>query len=35
MNTFDAETGRFVPLTKGSLAHATPKTQLSYSVPQG
>ncbi len=35
VDSYDAETGRFAPLTKGSLAHATPKTQLAYSVPQG
>ncbi len=36
VDTFDAEDWRrFVPLTKGSLAHATPKTRLAYSAPQG
>ncbi len=35
VDTFDADTGAFVPLTKGSLAHATPKTRLAYSAPQG
>ena len=32
---YDAEEGRFAPLTKGSCAHATPKTRLAYSMPQG
>ncbi len=35
VDTFDAETGQFMPLTLGSLVHATPKPRLSYSVPQG
>ncbi len=35
VDTFDADSGHFVPLTKGSLAHATPKTRLAYSVPRG
>ena len=34
VDTFDAETGQFMPLTQGSLVHATPKTRLSYSMPQ-
>ena len=35
VDTYDAETGQFTPLTQGSLVHATPKRRLSYSVPQG
>ena len=35
IDTFDAEQGQFVPLTEGSLVHATPKTRLAYSLPQG
>jgi carbonic anhydrase len=35
VDTYDAEEGRFAPLTKGSCAHATPKTRLAYSMPQG
>jgi carbonic anhydrase len=30
IDTFDAETGRFVPLTHGSTVHATPKSRLAY-----
>ncbi len=35
VDAFDEEEGRFVPLVKGSHAHATPKTRLAYSAPQG
>lgn len=35
VDTYDAETGRFVPLAKGSLVHATPKTHVAYSMPEG
>ncbi len=34
MDTFDAETGRFVPLTLGQPVHATPKPGLAYPVLQ-
>jgi carbonic anhydrase len=33
VDTFDAETGQFVPLTRGSLAHATRKARLAYLAP--
>ncbi len=32
MDTFDAETGRFVPLTLGQPVHATPKSRIAYPV---
>jgi len=32
MHTFDAETGRFVPLTLGQPVHATPKSRIAYPV---
>jgi carbonic anhydrase len=35
VDTYDAEQGQFMPLTKGSTAQATPKTRLAYSMPQG
>jgi carbonic anhydrase len=35
VDTYDAEQGQFVPLTKGSSSQATPKTRLAYSMPQG
>ena len=35
MDTLDAETGRFVPLTLGQQVHATPKPVLTYPVLQG
>jgi carbonic anhydrase len=35
VDTFDAETGRFVPLAPGEPVHATPKSRLAYSVPHG
>jgi carbonic anhydrase len=31
VDTFDAETGLFVPLESGKLVHATPKSRLAYS----
>ena len=31
VDTFDAETGHFVPLTEGSLVDATPKSRFAYS----
>ena len=34
VDTFDAETGRFVPLTLGQPVHATPKPGLAYPVLQ-
>jgi carbonic anhydrase len=33
VDTYDAETGRFVPLTLGAPVLATPRSRLSYSVP--
>jgi carbonic anhydrase len=30
VDTFDADTGCFVPLTRGSIVHATPKSRLAY-----
>ncbi len=35
VDTFDAANGRFVRLTEGSLAHATPPRRLTSVVPQG
>lgn len=35
VDSFDAETGCFVPLTKGSDAHATPKSRLANIAPRG
>ncbi|MGO9486766.1 MAG: carbonic anhydrase [Rhodomicrobium sp.] len=35
VETFDAGTGRFVPLTLGQPVHATPKPRLAYPVLQG
>jgi carbonic anhydrase len=35
VDTFDADTGRFVPLTSGELVQATPKSRLAYSAPCG
>jgi carbonic anhydrase len=35
VDTFDADTGCFVPLTAGSEVHATPKSRLAYPVRQG
>jgi carbonic anhydrase len=35
VDTFDAETGRFVPLTSGEPVYATPKSRLAYSGPYG
>ncbi|MGB8871572.1 MAG: carbonic anhydrase [Rhodomicrobium sp.] len=35
VETFDAETGRFVPLELGKPVHATPKSRLAYPVLHG
>ncbi|MBI4725194.1 MAG: carbonic anhydrase [Rhodomicrobium sp.] len=35
IDTFDAGTGRFVPLKPGPPVHATPASRLAYSAPQG
>jgi carbonic anhydrase len=35
VDTFDAQQGEFIPLTKGSLAHATQNSRLAYSAPRG
>jgi carbonic anhydrase len=35
IDTFDAETGHFIPLTEGSHAHATPKSRLANFAPRG
>ncbi len=35
VDTYDAECGQFIPLSKGPLAQATPKSRLAYSFPHG
>ncbi len=35
VDTFDADSGQFLPLTRESTAHATPKSRLAYFAAQG